>query len=119
VSSRLGVQFRLSGEDLLIDTLDGHPFFSFEQAAQRWLDERQRADDEKKRADDEKKRADDEKKRADDEKQRADDEKQRADSGEQRMVRLVELGRKVRRGQATAEEIEELERLEQQVASTS
>jgi hypothetical protein len=98
VSPRLGVRFRLPGEDLVIETIDGQPFFSFEEVAQRWLDERHRADDEK---------------------QRADDEKQRADKAEQRAQRLVELGRKVRRGQATAEEVEELERLEQQLSPLS
>jgi Uma2 family endonuclease len=83
-SPRLGVRFVLSRENLTVETLDGQPFLPFEEVAQRWRDE----------------------------KRRADDEKQRADAAERRVQRLVELGRKARRGQATPEEIEELERLE-------
>ncbi len=39
---------------------------------------------------------------------------QRADRAEQRAVRLAELSRKARHGQATAEELQELDRLEEQ-----
>lgn len=39
---------------------------------------------------------------------------QRADHAEQRAIRLAELGRKVRQGLATAEELTELERLEEE-----
>lgn len=74
-SPRLGVRFNLSGEQMVVESLDGGPFVPFEEIAQR-------ADDEKKRA-----------------------------------VRLVELGRKVRQGQATAEEVAELECLEREVSS--
>ncbi len=119
ISPRLGIRFALSKETLTVETQEGVPFLPFEEVAERWHDEKRRADDEKQRADAEKQRADDEKQRADAEKQRADDEKQRADEekrradvAELRSQRLIELARKVRRGQATPEEIDELEQLE-------
>jgi hypothetical protein len=90
-SPRLGVRFNLSGEQMVVETLDGQPFVTFEEIAQRWHDEKQRADNEKRRAD---------------------VAEQRADAAQRRAQRLVELGRKARHGQATPEEIEELERLE-------
>src|SRR5262249_40390232 len=104
-SPRLGVRFNLSGEQMVVETLDGQPFLPFEEVAQRWHDERKRADDEKRRADDEKRRADLAEQRADNERHRA--------------ARLVELGRKARRGQATAQELEELEQLEQEITPPS
>ncbi len=105
VSPRLSVRFVLGEEGLVIERPDGERFVPFEEVAQRWIDARQRVDEEKQRADEEKRRADREK-------QRADGEKGRADAAEQRVRRLVELGRKVRLGQATPKEIAELEQLE-------
>jgi Uma2 family endonuclease len=96
-SPRLGVRFQFSGETMVVEAPDGQPFVSFEEVAQRWHDERQRADNEK---------------------QRADLAEQRADNEKRRAVRLAELSRKVRRGQATAQELEELERLEQEVTTS-
>jgi Uma2 family endonuclease len=84
ISPRLGVRFLLSERTLVVETVEEMPFLPFEDVAERWLDE----------------------------KKRADDAQQRADATERRMKRVVELGRKARRGQASAEEIEELERLE-------
>jgi Uma2 family endonuclease len=45
--------------------------------------------------------------------------KQRADQAEQRAARLAELSRKARRGQVTPEELQELERLEDQSSPPS
>jgi Uma2 family endonuclease len=89
-SPRLGIRFDLSGPEMAVFHPDGRPFLSFDE-----LDaERQR------------------------QQQRADDEKQRADKAEselaqaaQREARLRELSRKVVRGQASAEEAQELTRL--------
>ncbi len=86
VSPRLGIRFDLSGPDLVIYRPDGQRFRTFEEI---------QADAER-------------------EKQRADREKQRADLIQQRSARLAELSRKVRRGQASAEELAELDRLEEE-----
>ncbi|MGD9714877.1 MAG: Uma2 family endonuclease [Thermomicrobiales bacterium] len=91
ISPRLGIRFDLSGPEMVVFRPDGKPFRSFELISA----DLRRAE-----------------KRADDERQRADDEKQRADKAEQRAERLAELSRKARRGQASAEELQELEQLE-------
>jgi Uma2 family endonuclease len=91
VSPRLGVRFVLAEEGLRVETPDGQPFVPFEEMAQSWMDAKQRGDEEMKRVD---------------------SEKQRADVAEQRARRLVELGRKVRQGQATPQELAELDELE-------
>jgi Uma2 family endonuclease len=104
-SNLLGIRFDLSGPEMAVFYPDGRAFLSFEELdAQRALLQQ--------RADNEKERADNEKERADNEKERADNEKERADNAEQRASRLAQLSRKARRQQATAEELEELERLE-------
>jgi Uma2 family endonuclease len=94
-----------------------------DEAERQTGEEKRRADDEKRRADDEKRRADDEKLRgdearrqSDDDKRRADEEKRRADAAVALAARLMELSRKARRGQASAEELAELERLEDESA---
>jgi Uma2 family endonuclease len=91
VSPRLGIRFDLSGEELVVRYPDGRPFVSL-------YAERQRADEAEQRAESEH--------------QRAETERQRADQSEVYLSRLRELSRKARRGQATPEELAELERLE-------
>jgi Uma2 family endonuclease len=84
VSPRLGIRFDLSGPELVVRRPDGQPFQTLEQAqAEREQERQQRLDAEK-----------------------------RAEQAEQRVLRLVELGRKARLGQASPEELTELERLE-------
>jgi Uma2 family endonuclease len=87
----LGIRFDLSGEEMVVYRPDGQRFLTFEevQAAREQ------------------------------ETKRADQAQQRADQAEQRAARLVELSRKVRRQQASAEELAELERLEGSDASSS
>jgi hypothetical protein len=98
VSPRMGVSFDLSGEKLVIRYPDGRPFVEFTQ-------ERQRADDAEQLAEQERARAEQER-------LRADAAEQASQQIQQRLARLLELSRKVRLGQATADEIAELERLE-------
>ena len=89
-SPRLGIRFDLSGPELLVRYPDGRPFLTFEQ-----LDaERQQ-----------------QKQLADLAEQRADLAEQRADLAEQRADRLAELSDKLLRQEATAEELQELQRL--------
>jgi Uma2 family endonuclease len=97
ISPRMGVRFDLSGPDLVIFHSDQR-FLTFEELATARVQAEERADQEKQRADQEK--------------QRADQEKQRADHAEKGVARLGELLRIIRKGQASAEEIQELERLE-------
>jgi Uma2 family endonuclease len=85
VSPRLGVRFELTESDLHVYGPDGERFLTFEELQAERRKERQRADLAERRANDSEKRAN----------------------------RLAELGRKARHGQATAEELAELERLEQ------
>jgi Uma2 family endonuclease len=112
VSPRLGIRFDVSGEELVVYGPDGQRFLTFEElkAARRQAEQR---------ADQEQQRADQERQRADQERQRADQERQRADQERQRAARLAELSRKARRGQAGAEELQELDRLEEPPASTT
>jgi Uma2 family endonuclease len=84
VSPRLGIRFDLSGEEMAVYGPDGRRFLTFEEMQA----ERER------------------------ERQRAEQAERRADEIGRRGARLAELGRKARLGQATAEELQELERLE-------
>jgi Uma2 family endonuclease len=103
VSPRLGIRFDLSGPEMVVRGPDGQPFLTFEQLqAARKLEQQQRLLAEQ---------------RADQAEQRADQAEQRADQAEQRAGRLAELSRKARRRQATAEELAELERLEEESSS--
>jgi Uma2 family endonuclease len=130
VSPRLGIRFEMTRPEMTVFGPNGVRFRTFEELqaqyeeekearedAQRRADEaRQLAESRGKRADDATKRADDATKRADDATKRADDATKRADDNARRAARLADLGRKVRRGQATPEEVAELERLEEETA---
>jgi len=110
VSPRLNIRFRLEESGLIVETADGQPFLPFEEVAQRWHDtEKQLAL--------EKQRAELAEKQLALEKQRGDQAEERANSIQEKFRRLVELSRKVRLGQASAEEREELTRLEQESES--
>jgi Uma2 family endonuclease len=85
ISPRLRIRFEPSSPELHIFRPDGQPFLTFwELEAERNRERQQRLTAE-----------------------------QRAAQAEQRFARLAELSRKARRQQATAEELAELERLEQ------
>jgi len=86
VSPRLGIRFDLSGPEMVVYGPGGRKFLTFEE-----LDAA----------------------RADAEAARADAEAGRADAV-RRAARLGELSRKARQGAATAEELQELERLEEE-----
>ncbi len=85
VSPRLGIRFDLSGPEMVVYGPDGRRFLTFEELTAAH----------------------------DREKQRADQAEQRAGQAERRAARLAELSRKVRRQQASPEELAELERLEE------
>jgi Uma2 family endonuclease len=88
VSPRLGIRFDLSGAEMVVYYPDDRRFLSFEELEAERIEAEQRA------------------KKAE----------QRAEKAEHRAARLAELGRKARRGEASAEELQELERLEEQAA---
>ena len=90
-SPRLGIRFEMTRPEMTVYGPDGEPFRPVGEVKQLAAAATKRADDNAKRADDNAKRADDNASRA---------------------GRLAELGRKARRGQATPEEVAELERLE-------
>ncbi len=91
VSPRLGIRFDVSGEELVVYRPDGQRFLTFPEleAARRQAE------------------------------QRAEQAEQRAGQAEQRAARLAELSRKARRGQATAAELQELDRLEEPPTAAS
>jgi Uma2 family endonuclease len=91
VSPRLGIRFDLSGPELVVRYPDGRPFLTFEE-----LEATRKAAE-----------------------QRADNAEQRADNAEQKLTRLAQLSRKARRGQASAEELQELERLEDELGPSA
>lgn len=105
-SPRLGIRFDLSGgEELVIYRPDGRPFLTFEA-----LDaEREQTALQAQQAD---QRAEQAKQRAEQADQRAKQADQRAEQATERASRLAGLGRKARQGTASAEELQELERLE-------
>ena len=93
VSPRLGIRFDTSGPELAVFRPDGQRFLTFEELETEWDKERQQ----RLAAE-----------------QRLSQIEQRASQAEQRAARLAELSRKARRQLATAEELTELELLEQQ-----
>jgi hypothetical protein len=98
VSPRMGIRFDLSGEELVLRHPDGRPFVRLYEQLEITEAERQRAETERQRAETEH--------------QRAEKERQLREDVQQRLIRIVELNRRVRAGQATADERAELERLE-------
>ena len=88
-SPRLGIRCEMTKPEMTVSAPDGTRFRTFEEL--------------KREADEAKRRADDNARRADDNARRADDNARRAD-------RITELSRKARRGQATADELAELDR---------
>jgi Uma2 family endonuclease len=117
-SPRLGIRFDLSGPEMVVHGPDGARFLTFEELEAARVQAEQLARAEKKRANAERRRANTATRRAEAESQRADAAEQRAAAAAQHSARLAELSRKVRRGQATGAEIEELARLEQDSLST-
>jgi Uma2 family endonuclease len=98
VSPRLGIRFDLSGPEMVIYNPDGSRFLTFEELKAEQERERQRADKAEQRAE---------------KAQNQIDSMQReAEQLRQRMARLQELSRKARQQLASAEELQELERLE-------
>ena len=109
VSPRLGIRFEMTEPEMTVYKPNGVRFRTYEELEAENEEEKERREKAERQADEAKKLADDNAKRADDNAKRADDNARRAD-------RLAELGRKVRRGQATPEETAELERLEDETA---
>jgi len=101
VSKRLGIRFVLHETGMTVETQDGQPFLPFEEVAARWQTAELRAKTTEQRAEAAE--------------QRAEAAEQRAETVQKALQRLAELSRKVRRGQASTEELAELERLEQQL----
>jgi Uma2 family endonuclease len=91
VSPRLGIRFDLSGPELVIFRPNGTRFLTYEELESA----REESD------------------------RLAGEANRRADAAEQRAARLAELGRKARKGQATPEEMQELERLEEESSPLS
>jgi Uma2 family endonuclease len=109
VSPRLGIRFDLPGPELVVYRPDGEPFLSFEELEEARAQERQqRLAAEEQTAREQQRLAAE---------QRATQAEQHATQAEQRAARVADLSRKARRQQATAEELAELDRLEQQDGS--
>ena len=95
-SRRMGIRFEMTHPEMTIYGPDGKRFITFEEslaetrAVRAQREEAERQDD---------------------------DARRQADAAITRVARLAQLGRKARRGQASAEEVAELERLEDEVTS--
>jgi Uma2 family endonuclease len=88
VSPLLGIRFDLTGPEMVVFYPDGRRFLTFEDLeAEREREQQQRLAAE----------------------QRANRAEQNADRAQQRLARLIELGRKARRNQASEAELERLE----------
>jgi len=106
VSPRLGCRFELTEPEMTVCYPDGRPFLSFVELSEQ-------RDAEQQRAETAEQRAESERQRAESAEQRAESEQQRAEGERQRFVRLAELSRKARFGQASVDELHELQRLEE------
>jgi len=127
VSRRMGIRFELSGKTLLIFRPDGSPFRTYDELeVDNELQRRQRLEAEQiaeterfQRLEAERKQAVAERKQAVAEEQRIaaeqqiETQSQELLAAERRFARLRELSRKARLHQATADELAELERLDQ------
>ena len=98
VSPRLGIRFEMTKPEMTVYGPDGEPFRPHEE-------DRRMAREAKKEADENEKLAEDNAKRADENAKRA-----------QHAERVAELARKILRNKATAEEVAEFERLEEEAA---
>jgi Uma2 family endonuclease len=102
VSPRLKIRFDLSGAEMAIYYPDGRRFLTIEELdAIRSLAEQQ---------------AGEARKLADEARRQADEARSQADEATRRSRRLAELSRKARRGEANADELAELDRLESEAA---
>jgi Uma2 family endonuclease len=117
VSPRLAIRFDLSGPEMVVRRPDGQPFLTFEELQAAHDQQQQRADEEHRQRLQVEQRADEEHRQRLQAQQRADEEHRLRLQAEQRTNRLAELVRKALRQQATAEELAELERLEEQPSS--
>jgi Uma2 family endonuclease len=97
-SPRLGIRFDLSGPEMVVYHPDGRRFCTFEELEADRAEAEQRAE-----------LAEREAKQA---RQEADTARREAEQTQQRLARLRELSRKARQQQAGPEELQELERLE-------
>ena len=124
-SPRLGIRFEMTRPEMTVHGPGGRRFIPFDELERKSDDNARRADENARRADENARIAAENGKRADDNgriavenARRADDiariaaeNARRADDNAQRADRLTELSRRVRRGQASPEEIAELDRL--------
>ena len=102
VSPRLGIRFDLSGPEMVVFTPSGRRFLTFEELEEERL--RLEAASKQLEAD------------RDEERRQRLVAEERADLAQQHVARLAELSRKARSQQATPEELEELQRLEEQAS---
>ncbi|MBI1918319.1 MAG: Uma2 family endonuclease [Planctomycetes bacterium] len=114
ISPRLKIRFDLSGPEMIVYHPDGRKFLTFgELETARVEAQRQTAEAQRQTAEAQRQTAEAQRQTAEAQ-QQADEAEQRASLVEQRVARLAELSRKARRGQASPEELQELERLEEQ-----
>jgi Uma2 family endonuclease len=112
VSPRLGIRFDLSGPEMVVRRPDGQPFITLEEAETA----RHAAEMARQAAETARHAAETARQAAETARQGAEVARQEA---ARRAARMAELGRKARRGQASPEELQELERLEEQAGSPS
>ena len=112
-SPRMSIRFELSGGTLIVFRPDGSPFRTLDEAeADNELQRQQRLDAERKQSEAERKQSEAEQQANAEHEKRTQAEQQLAEA-ERRFARLRELSRKARHNQATAEELVELEQLDQ------
>jgi Uma2 family endonuclease len=118
VSPLLGIRFDLSGPEMVVRFPDGQPFETFEEVKARQEQERHlrqkaehRAETAEHRAETAEHRAETAEHRAETAEYRAETAEHRADQALQLVARLAELAGKVHRGEASDDELRELEQL--------
>ena len=111
-SPRLDIRFEMTEPEMTVFGRDGEPF-------RHLYEERRRAVIARNEATEARRQATEARRQAAENARRADDNARRADDNARRASRLAELGRKVRRGQATPEEVTEVDRLEDEIARSS
>jgi hypothetical protein len=124
ISPRLGIRFDLGGAEMEVYYPDGRRFLSFEEVTDALKQAKSEAEQAKIQVDQAKIQADQAQIRADQSQIQAEQAKIQAeqtklqlDDANQLFLRLAELSRKARRQAASAQELEELDRLEQRASA--
>jgi Uma2 family endonuclease len=114
-SPRLGIRFDFSGPEMVVIDPTGKRFLTFEELKAEHDRVKSHAEQARQQAEQARQQAEQALQQAEESRQRAEQAQQQVEQARQRASRLAELSRKARRQLASAEELAELDRLEQEM----